>query len=93
MRKKITKIIAVLTVTAVMTGGISSVPGLARTVLTTDAVAPSKGCMFRRTGRKLSDRRQGGCQADQRYPQGSLPAGGNKSGYEEKTGGNGLCAD
>ena len=33
MRKKITKIIAVLTVTAVMTGGISSVPGLARTVL------------------------------------------------------------
>ncbi len=28
MRKKITKIIAVLTVTAVMTGGISSVPGL-----------------------------------------------------------------
>lgn len=45
MRKKITKIIAVLTVTAVMAGGIS-VPGLARTVLTTDAVAPSKGCMF-----------------------------------------------
>ena len=45
MRKKITKIIAVLTVTAVMAGGIS-VPGLARTVLTTDAVAPSKGCLF-----------------------------------------------
>ena len=45
MRKKITKIIAALTVTAVMAGGIS-VPGLARTVLTTDAVAPSKGCMF-----------------------------------------------
>ena len=45
MRKKITKIIAVLTVTAVMAGGIS-VPGQARTVLTTDALVPSKGCIF-----------------------------------------------
>lgn len=93
MRKKITKIIAVLTVTAVMTGGISSVPGLARTVLTTDAVASSKGCMFvGLEGSYLTDAKAA-VKRINAILQGSLPAGGNKSGYEEKTGGNGLCAD